>query len=400
MSVNLSWLVNVNVSLNTTLSQAPSFNDMMIVGVFPTASRPARWGVPLTNLSYAYTQLTDVLSDFQPLETAATAQADKDRYQFIINAATLVFSQSPSPSRVYIGCIDSSAATPGDYVTLLNNLLTYNNNPFALYLAYKVVAADITGLTGWAAAMNNQAALGNPKVMLIDVDDNGAIATTVQTAGGSDYILICNYKGNLTPIGGGTTAPLSLGAASMGEYFVDLFASGVGLKPFAGMTLASLPGDNSITTSSIGDTTTGLIGTNNNIYPSFGNQGLALTQYGLVSSSKPTALRYLDQIVGSVFLKLNIQNDFVTLLASMQGRGGLPYENDGIQLIINTFKGSLNKALDQRIIVPYKNSDISYKNKADVAPINITNRIYSDLSANLTLLSRIQRMVINVNLNI
>jgi hypothetical protein len=393
-SVNLSWLSQVNVLVNTTVNQAPSFNGCMVIGVFPPASKPAAWG---TNLTYSYSSYAQISADFSSKITGTALQ--DNRYQWLLNAASVFFAQLPTPTNLVVSCLDPTLT---NYVTALQSIFNSNNIPYAFYVADAITATQVTQANGWAAALVSQRSLVNPKKMFMDVADSGTIAATIQTAGGSNDLYIFNHAQNLTPIAGSTSQPVSLAAACMGAYFTNLFTSSVGLKSISGMQLQGIPGDSTITTSAMGipGTTVGLIPTNNNVYPLFGNAGLALVQYGYASSSKAATQVYIDQIVGADYIQLTVQADLANVLVNQQPLGGLPYDDSGIQVLVAAFKGSLNKAVLNKVILPFKNSDIIYLNKSQVPVQDIANKIYQSLSANLTYLSRIQRLAVNCNISI
>lgn len=392
MTVNISWISQINVIINTALLQAPTFNTCMVVGVFPIASAPTSWAGDKTKV---YSDVTSIIADFSPKITGTTLQ--DNRYQWLINDAIIFFAQRPAPSQLIIAQMEPTA-TPVDAMT---NWVNSNNSFFAFTVADVITAASVSAGTGWKTAIENQVALGNIKYMLQDTVDT-AIATTIQTAGGSDYIGICNHSQNFTPIAGGSTSPYSYAAGLMGAYFTTLFTSGVGLKPISGQQILGLPGDPLITTSNIGipGQVSGLINTGNNVFPSFGNTGLALAQYGYASSSKPANQRYIHEIIGAAYIQLVTQADLFNLILSYQPQGGLQYDDTGIQLLVNTFCNALQKGVGQKIIQQFKLSDISYKALKDVSTANQANKIYNDLSANLKFLSRIQRVSVNLFINI
>ena len=392
MTVNVSWISQINVIINTALLQAPTFNTCMIVGVFPLASAPTSWAGGKTKV---YSDASAVIADFSTKITGVTVQ--DNRYQWLINDAVSFFSQKPTPSQLIIGQMEPTA-TPVD---AMNNWVNSNNSFFAFTVADPITAASVSAATGWKVAIESQVSLGNIKFMFVDTVDT-AIATTIQTAGGSDYIALFNHSQNFTPVAGGSTTPYSYSAGLMGAYFTTLFTSGVGLKPISGQQIMGLPGDPLVTTSNIGipGQVSGLINVGNNVFPSFGNTGLALAQYGYTSSSKPANQRYVHEIIGAAYIQLVTQSDLFNLITSYQPQGGLPYDDTGIQLLVNTFCGSLQKGVGQKIIQQFSLSDIFFKPLKDVSLANQANKIYNDLGANLKFLSRIQRVSVNLFINI
>ncbi|MDE2293743.1 MAG: hypothetical protein KGL53_16805, partial [Elusimicrobia bacterium] len=202
--------------------------------------------------------------------------------------------------------------------------------------------------------------------------------------------------------------------ASLGEYFNDIFTTGIGLKTISSMQLASQPIDPYVTTSNIGTpgqagSSTNLIGYTNNVYAGFGNSspGTGLTQYGYTTASQfgssTISPVYIDQVVGAAYLQFVAQADLVAFIIAQQPTGGVLYNDFGIQQIINVFKGSVNKAVNQNILQPPLNSNYSYYTYAQVQQLDpnaIANRIYKDLTFNGKFLSRIQQIALTINLSL
>lgn len=105
MAVSYTWLANANVSIQTTVVQAPSLNRCMIVGVFPAISvgaTPVAFGRYKKYMSYA-----SFSSDFSPIAAAETDATQIKRYTYLDNAVSDFFDQlNGSAFDVLVGRID------------------------------------------------------------------------------------------------------------------------------------------------------------------------------------------------------------------------------------------------------------------------------------------------------
>lgn len=398
MTVSLNWLSNVSLIINTTVIQAPTFNNCLMIGLFPSGSIPGSWD----GLTYhVYTNYADIVSDFSSLITGTTTQ-DK-RYKWLLNGAQCFFGELPTPTQL---TIYQMAPDTTDYTTAFSTLVDTYNDFYAFYIADKLTISNFTtATTGIIAAMTALTSANNLKVLFVDSDDmatTDSFAAQLKEAGGHPRIIVTTATNNLTPIPPNTTAAKSYAMAAMGAYFTNLFTTTVPLKPLSGQKLQSVTYDPAITTSNIGipGSSTGYINDNSNVYPGFGNSNIGLLQYGYMSSSTSDSQLYLDQIVGYDYLKQTCESDIATYLISKQATGGLFYDNEGIQGLVSTFRSSLQKSVNQKIIQPLLNSSVTWVNYAQVSPTDIANRIYKDLSANVFYLSRIQRVSITGTISI
>ena len=401
MSIPLDYLVAVNVNINITAVSIQSFQNCLMFGVFPSASKPVSWG---TNNYYPYGSYAEVSADFASKITGTTLQ--DNRYKWLLNAAQQFFQQSPTPAVLYISRLDVGSTT---YAAQLNALTDVFNNFYCFYVADKVVATDLTTAdTGWYAALAAQESKSNLKIAFFDTDDlditSGNFLYDVTNGGiGSKRAMLFAHSQNFTPVAGGTTTAVSLAAAVMGSYFSNLFVGSVGLKQVAWTQLAGTPIDTAVTKSNIGTAgaqlPNGLLGVNANVYPGFGNSNLALVQYGFMSASTPSSLYYLDDVVGADYIKVTVQADLVNFIVSRMPTG-VPYNDAGIQSLVNVFKKSLQNGVTQNIIQQFTNSNISYYNYSQVTDTDKAQRKYPYLSASLQYLGRIQMLTVQVNLGL
>ncbi len=259
-----------------------------------------------------------------------------------------------------------------------------------------------TTTTGVVAGLSALRSATNQKKMFQDFNDYTQPGL-IQTAGGSKDLTCFYHSLNLQTSSTSTRA--QLGEAALSEYFINVFQGNNGLTQLSSMQLTGQPRDPVIATANIGipgqaGSSTNLIGWNNNVYASFGAPpGIGLIQYGYQSNSLPDAQIYLDQVVGADYVQFVSQANLVTLILNSLP-SGIPYSDEGIQIILNNFKNSLQQAVNQNILQPFTNSNFTYTNYAQVTSMDISNRIYQDLSFSGLFLSRIQRIAVAVNLSI
>lgn len=419
MTVSLDWLAQIDVTINTTVFQAPTFKNCMVMGVFPTADRPdgaggykTNWG---TNLYHSYSNFADINQDFTVNYTAAitaTQWAQAFKYQILIAAARKFFAQQPTPTTLIVGCIDNTSIV--NYTTAITNITNQYNSFYTFYIADQVTATQVTQSNGIYDALNSLVASQNLKVCFIDTSDlnigtgHFLYDATHDVSGGrigNQRVMFFAHTLNAqtaVPIAALPEEPsVALSAAFMGAFYTNLFTGTVGLKSMSGQTLLSTAADVVIDKSALGtpEGFDGLIGACANVYPALGGD-TGFMQYGLMTASTSTSLIYLDQVIGADYIKLNVQSDLASYILSQQPLGGVPYSDVGIQNLVTTFKNTLQRAVNQNVILPFSNADIVFKNYADVLPADKTNRIYRDLSANLTYLSRIQRVIVGITLGL
>ena len=502
MTVSNSWLVNVSVTLNTTVLPLPAFNNCMLVGVMPIQSSPyqsppSSW----SGLNYkTYSDFSTFSTDFSALLSAALFHGDilqANRYQWLLNAAQAFFAQSPTPPILLVSAIASTTSAT-NWTTFFNSLVAVQNSwygftvcdlifanaysvcpikvttttattlvagttatpasgsptsPYTLLQPYVISGAgtyeipfystdatttiatsyfnaispspgavstvtnDVAGTvgipgidtatTGLSAALVGLRSSQNQKKMFWDTLDITQ-ASIVQAAGGNKDLMCCYHALNLQQYN--ATISASISAAALSEYFTDLFGAGVGLKVVSSMQLSGQPIDTTITTSNIGipgqaGSSSSIINWDNNVYAGFGTatSNIGLMQYGYMSNSSSVTQVFLDEIVGQDYIQFVVQSALATYIINQQPVGGVPYFDTGIQQLVNVFKGSMQTAVNQKIIQPITNSNFSYQTYAWVkanAPGNIAARYYPYLQFTGTFLSRIQTMAVNVNLSL
>lgn len=494
MAVNNSWLVNVSVSINNTVLQPPNFNSCALVGVMTAV--PSSW---TSSLYQVYTSLSVFITDFSALlatSEAAFDYAQAQRYQYLLNAGSAFFAQTPTPTRLTIFAMAPQTSAT-NYTTLFSSFTAAQNNFYGFSLCdyilagsyasvvmsvvvststvtiprgttlstsvpavttytaindfvipanaagtylipfYSNVATEshaaaslsITGTISGVTSSTNVAptvnsipgytsALGpivglaalrsdsNQKKLFADFKDFTQ-AGTIQPVGSED--MTCFYHSlNFGDIGADATQSASLSAAVLSKYFTSVFVGSNGLTILSSLQLAGQPTDPTVNTANIGmpgdqngGSATSLINWDNNVYPAFGssNAGIGLVQYGYQSNSIFSNQIYLDQVVGADYVQFTVQAALVNLILQSLP-SGLPYSDLGIQQIVNAFKAALNQAVGQNILQPFANSAIVATPYALVAPTDITNRVYKDLSFTGKFLSRIQMIQVYVNLSV
>ena len=171
MSVSLDWLAQINVVINTTAVQVPTFNNCMIMGVFPTANRPTgsggyktNWG---TNIWHAYTNSADIVTDFTVNYNAAitaSSWAQAFKYQILMKQAVEFFAQVPSPQILYVSCLDNTSTI--NYTTQFGLITAAQNNFYAFTIADQITASQLTtALTGIYDGLSSLTSAKNLKVL-------------------------------------------------------------------------------------------------------------------------------------------------------------------------------------------------------------------------------------------
>lgn len=319
-------------------------------------------------------------------------------YYTALEDYVLTASSYPTTFHVPFYSTDPTTTVPGGTFTSISPAIATVSSVANSSSALNNCAGIMTGPGNLSGALSTLRGAYGPKKCFLDTD-NPAYAGTCQTLAGNDDLLTNYYVYNCQSHY--STLTYSLSGAALGRYFVDLFDYGVGLKTYALMQLKGLPNDPTVTTANIGDVTQpggvdNLIGWNNNVYA---GMSIPTMQYGTMTSSTSNKLIYLDQIVGADYLRATVQAALVDLLLEYQTKGGIPYyDNVGIQLIVNRLKSSLNKGVDQKIIQPFSDADIVYATYEQVPAADKAARLYQQLVANLTLLSRIQKIKLTVTL--
>ena len=406
MTVNLSWIADINVTINTTALQGPSFKGM-VMGVFPVASLPTSWA---GSLVHQYGSNAEIVADFTPLYDAAIVALDyvqAYKYAILLKACSTFFTQTPTSDILYVSCLDNTAAI--NYVTGIQAIVDADNGWYAFYLADQVTSTQLTQNNGVYDAINSLTSNNNLKVGFFDTNDpvitaGNFLYDSTQAGKGISRAILFYLPTN--PVSTTVTTALAvvdtLAAANMGKYFTNLFDTGIGLKSISGTQLNSVTIDSTITKTQLGDAGlgTGFLEVNGNVYPSFGASGLGLMQYGLMASSNSSALLYLDQIVGADFIQLNLEADLSSLIIAAQPTGGIAYDDGGIQTVLNAAKSSLQKAVTQRIIQQFNNGNFTYLNAAQVSAAKKSSGVYDDMSVVLTFLGRILRVGLNVELKV
>lgn len=399
-------------------SQNPTPNSLLVGIASYTGVAPVNYTTSLTDIanennswygfviadqilpqsySYVNVRLTCSGAITLPKGTVVTPKT-ATQYYTTLEEYVLSAGNYPYSFNVPFYSTDATTAVPGATftaisptivnVTAVTNTLPAINNCSGIMTGPGSVSSALTSLRGPYGA----------KKCLLDTDDVTYAGICQDLAGNKDLIINYYVYNNQSHY---SSLSYSLSGACLSAYFQDIFSSGVGLKSYGYQKLSGIPKDFTVTTANIGDVTQpggvdNLIGWNNNVYASL---SISSMQYGLVSSSTNNQLVYVDQVVGADYLQAVVQTDLITLLNS-QPNNSLLYTNSGIQKIVNTFKTSLTKCVNLNIIQPYADSDISYVTAENVTAADKTARIYPYLSANLTFVSRIQRITVNVNLSL
>lgn len=405
--VSLDWLANIEVKINNFVIQAPTFGKCAIFGVFPSASKPVGWG---SNLFKSYQSYDGVSLDFGPaLQSAITAEnwVQVLKYRILLKSVEVYFLKSNSPKELIVSFFDNTTTINyGAQLKAVADAVDF----YAFYVADQMTTNMFTDEEGIFNAVNTLQSLSYYKFCIADTsdtdNDTSAFCSTLKASTrASPRVMIHANTNNVT-----RTTPTSdvgvincQGANFMGAYFSTIFNNGVGIKPAGGQQLDFTSTDPKINTGNIGnigDDNTKFVNVNANVYPTFGSTGVGLLEYGTMISSTRTAILYADQIVGADFIKLTCQTDLATYIITQQAKGGVPYNDTGILALVEVFKNSLQKAVDNGILNQFNNSDISFVDAANVLPADKSARIYKGLSAEVVLAGNIQRISVVINANL
>ncbi len=429
ISPTLSAVTGVSNSAGATLGIAGGINYITLLNTLTTAQN-SWYGLEICDLilaggasgySSCIVELTTSGAVTIPAGTVVTPETATASYTLLqawelpaVGTYLIPFFSTDGTTQVTVGVAGTlvfNAISPAiSGVTVTGNLASIKAIP------------GFTSPNGLVPALAALRSATNQKMAFQDTLDY-TIAGAIQAAGGSKDLSIFFHSINLqAPVGYIPTSVTALtlsgliaqfSAASLGEYFTDLFNTGIGLKPISSMQLSSQPVDPFITTANIGTvgqagSSTNIIGYTNNVYAGFGAPpGIGLVQYGYTTasqfSSEVITPIYIDQVVGATYLQFVAQADLVAYIIAQQPTGGVLYNDFGIQQILNVFRGSVNKAVNQNILQPPMNSAYVYYTYAQVQALDpnaIANRIYKDLTFNGKFLSRIQQIALTVNLSL
>lgn len=140
MTVLNSWLVETTVNINTFLAQGASFQDIMVFGIFDTS--PSSWGSALYK---SYSSVADVISDFAPLQSAATNPLQQNRYLWLIQAATDIFTSAITPETLYLGKIPTPAyGVAFNFITAMQNVVDQFNGWIPCMIADEFAVTNST----------------------------------------------------------------------------------------------------------------------------------------------------------------------------------------------------------------------------------------------------------------
>jgi hypothetical protein len=131
-----------------------------------------------------------------------------------------------------------------------------------------------------------------------------------------------------------------------------------------------------------------------------------LVQYGYMVTSTTNTQYYLDQVYTSDYAELQIEADLTDymLQTDIYDENGinspLYYDDNGIQRLVTVIKQSLNKLVDDNMILPFKNNAIIYIPYSKVSSDDITNRVYNGITANIVFKSHIQKITLTINIKL
>ncbi len=335
MTIPNSWLVSVNVSINTNVTALPAFNKCSFIGVMPV---PSAW----MGAGYgSYSSLSAFLVDFTTLLAVAVTDLDvlqANRYTWLIEDVTAFFAQSPTPAQIYIFAL--APQTPStSYTTAFNAYTASQNNWYGFSIADLIFAnsssiaiVQISVATMTSAVLTagttatTLAAVTSPYTLLQDVtlaNTTGStiiynvpfystdITTVVPASPGANAFTAISPSpaavilvANALPAGPATTVPGYLTAASgVNVGLVALRSAGNQKKLFADF---------------LDNTQAGLIQT------AGGNEDLTCFFHSLNFESYTTTSNLANlaaAVMGKYFVNLFVGNNGLTIISSLQLAG-------------------------------------------------------------------------------
>jgi hypothetical protein len=439
MALDFSIRSKTNVSIITPQINTYDFSTCALLGVFslfPTTG----------NLYKIYNNSDDVYYDFHQFINSANSIRTNDRIAWLIAAAKRFFDQSPKPQQLMICRIDPSYIdnnalpdyenafielfdnVPNFYSCTLVDTVAYNDPNIGEAISWLIysfthrVVIDGYKSVLFANCKDPQAVLNGTKSD-VDIYNLTCHKETNSTDPPQDlpFIKVCYHSLNMPygAGGGGSDSDSSstlvlpfnpsnvnfntenFAAALMGAFFTNPFG-----RSLTEVSLKNVFDDPLITFDTLPiitfDTATGL-GKYATAYFDFSNHvnsAFSSPQYGTMASSRVDEVVYLDQIVTKDYAEKRTKSDILNYFKTTKN---IYYDDVGIVAFVSILKTVLQSMVDAGMILPFKNSDISFPTYVDIVkntPSDIQNRILNKITAQITFATHIQKSLITVNLNI
>lgn len=305
MAQSLGNIVQVNVTVSPLTQSAGTFNIGLIVGTSTVISKTDRVKV--------YSGLTD-------MKTSGWAGTEPEYV-----AATLYFSQTPTPAQLVVGRWDQTSGSTETAADAITACRIANGDWFGAY----VIGVDSTTIPNVAADVED---FTPASVLFYDTDDadvlNGVssnIMDDLKTAGYKRSLGIystTNYAGAAVL---GRAMGLNTGGAN--SSFTLAYKNLVGVTP------------ESLTTSQVQTIT----GYNGNVYTQYGPSYYLLVQGTMADGT------HFDEVLNLDMLAAEIQIGAVNALVSASK---IPQTEDGMALLVNAISEQCDKSVNRGAIAP------------------------------------------------
>lgn len=343
----IDQIVNISITRSTIGLTRSEFGTILIMGD----------GGVINGSSFnegeikEYTSLSEVAEDFAP---------DTGEYE----RAALIFAQDIKVDKILIARQDTTEDS--DYTSMYTRIKNINNNFYAV-MAISIDGADLTNLA--------QAIEADKKILAVGgryLDDPTDLKDLTDLNLSRTFVINTKLPTNLTE-------PQPLEAAWLGRMLptepgTNTWAyknlKGVIASDYSSSEISNLESDNA------------------NYYTILG--GIGTTLNGVMINGE-----YIDIIRGLDWLDSFMKNSVLTLF---QTNPKIPYTNNGIGLIENVVRASLDEAVannvinDDYVVTTPDSANVSFQDKAD--------RVLRNVNFTATLTGAIHRTVINGNISV
>lgn len=325
---NIDRIIKISLALQTTGIAQQGFSDLMLIGVVTTTPRVS-----------IITSPGDLLTGFGVNATSK-----------IYLAAQVAFSQTPRPSRVFIGRRGSSE-TPADAIAAIaaENATWYGFTDVANN------SADVLAYAAWAEANKKLFFAVLPTAAL----GAGGVAETLKTT--NYYRTAWWYTADV--------ATQFQQVAAMAKGFSKL----PGADDWANMTLAATP--STLLSETVAQ----------NIFTLNGNTFEPVRNTASTFNGKVAAGEWVDVIRGRDWL----EEEASTRLYSFFLDRKVPYTDKGIASIENQLRGALNLAVTRGVLAPDEvnaagkivpSYTVTTPLNANISSVDKANRVLRDMS--------------------
>lgn len=435
MAVNFSAKSSSNVTKVIPQDDVYNFKTCALFGVF------SYFPISDSDVYKIYTSGEEVQNDFQEFISSSQTIRDNDRIAWLISAAKTFFNQIPRPTKLMICRIDPGAvdvsglpayrealdnifnSAPPFYACSLVDTITYNDSNVGEFISefvkdfdyackkYDVRRTIFANCNDTNAFINleattdislyNQSCNGKTNALDYDIDNVMTCAHSLNFpigagGGGTDV----DQNGDpILPFDGTKVnfSTVNFAAAIMGAFFTDPFGKSLSSISLQGVSLDPLVTDDAYASMTYGTGNSSCLFTN--VYASFSlhnRTDFAQVQYGTMASSNQSKTLFLDQVITVDYAQIRTRYDAAVYMISNK----IYFDNAGIIALANVFKNVLQSMVNAGMIQTISNKDITYPLISNVTAANLASRTLANFSANVTLAVHIQKMKLQVYLNL